>query len=471
MILNRKAATPALPAGRLWAGVPVIATSLVLLGATAQAAPGTLEYTFADAHPGPDTSATGFPLFSNGGLSEFNAKGQALITSRTVDTGFWEDESHLYLSDPRDGATEVEPLGGWDEPWGREEYVLGGQLNDRGQVAGTSTTDATGEFHAYLWSASDGSVDLGTLGGTSSASAAINDRGQVAGTARTAAGDLHAFHWDSRTGMTDLGTLGGTSSSVSDMNNRGQVVGVSETASGERHVFIWDARRGMTDLGVVYGSSLFRPLDVNERGQVVGVAGTTPSEREGFFWDRRSGVMDLGTVVYPRYWYQGVLFLNNAGQVAGTRITGSGESHAFRWHARTGMTDLGTLGGDSSQAQALNARGQVVGSAQTASGESHAFAWHSRTGMVDLDPVGGRDSYAVALNNRGRVAGTFTTGCEDGPWACGAFAWGRRAGLVELGGQGTNARSIDRAGRVLGAWDSDNSETAGRAAIWTPGRS
>jgi len=39
------------------------------------------------------------------------------------------------------------------------------------------------------------------------------------------------------------------------------------------------------------------------------------------------------------------------------------------------MLDLGTLGGDNSQATAINDKGQIVGSANTASGDSHAALW------------------------------------------------------------------------------------------------
>ena len=68
--------------------------------------------------------------------------------------------------------------------------------------------------------------------------------------------------------------------------------------------------------------------------------------------------------------------INALGQIAGrTRFTADGFKHAFRWTAAGGLQDLGTLGGQFSDALAINARGQIAGSASTADGSLHAFLW------------------------------------------------------------------------------------------------
>ena len=112
-------------------------------------------------------------------------------------------------------------------------------VNDSGQVVGDSSTPAGGmSFHAFSWTASRGMVDLGTLGGSSSAHA-VSDSGQVVGFFDLGGGAVHAFSWTASGGMVDLGTLGGTSSSATAVNSVGQVVGSASTTTGQTHAVLW----------------------------------------------------------------------------------------------------------------------------------------------------------------------------------------------------------------------------------------
>ena len=63
-------------------------------------------------------------------------------------------------------------------------------------------------------------IDLGTLGGSFRFAQDINDRGQVAGYNSNASGEFHAFLWE-KGKMIDLGTLGGTYSFGAALNARG----------------------------------------------------------------------------------------------------------------------------------------------------------------------------------------------------------------------------------------------------------
>ena len=60
------------------------------------------------------------------------------------------------------------------------------------------------------------------------------------------------------------------------------------------------------------------------------------------------------------------------------------------------IEDLGTLGGNSSQANAINAKGEVVGAAQLGNGSTHATLWDPGKTAKDLGTLGGSNSAAKA---------------------------------------------------------------------------
>ena len=88
--------------------------------------------------------------------------------------------------------------------------------------------------------------DLGTLGGIGALPVAINNGGEIVGVSSTVDGEFHAFVWTPSDGMQDLGTLGGDSSEAAGFNALGDVVGSSDTATGETHAFRWTREGGTT---------------------------------------------------------------------------------------------------------------------------------------------------------------------------------------------------------------------------------
>ena len=111
-------------------------------------------------------------------------------------------------------------------------------INEAGQVVGRSAT-ASGDEHAFLWTAAGGMVDLGTLGGAGSRSQAegINDAGQVVGLFTD--GDDRAFYWTAEDGMVELPTLTGFESGARAINNTGQLAGYGDIETGDAHAVIW----------------------------------------------------------------------------------------------------------------------------------------------------------------------------------------------------------------------------------------
>jgi probable HAF family extracellular repeat protein len=183
-------------------------------------------------------------------------------------------------------------------------------INEAGIVVGESQNGlidpASGAptTHAVLWN-KDGFLDLGTLGGTSSAALGVNNRHQVVGTSQTTIPDptsgsteSHAFLWQNGV-MRDLGTLGGPFALATDVNERGEVGGVSFTAAdpitGQRgsHGFIWkDGRMISLTLGGTFGEG----TTLNNLGQAVGHS-TLQGELEDHvvLWNGEKNI-DMGTL-------------------------------------------------------------------------------------------------------------------------------------------------------------------------------
>ncbi len=152
-------------------------------------------------------------------------------------------------------------------------------INNNGDVAGHFLSAATNRYHAFLWTAEEGFVDLGRLAGQDTYVTAINDRSgtsiQIAGYAKTSAGD-RAWRYDTATGtMQNLGLISG-SSGVSrgwDLNNLGNVVGVANAGSNRR-AFRFSVSGGMTNLGAIGSGKHSEAFGMNDLGHIVGFTDT-----------------------------------------------------------------------------------------------------------------------------------------------------------------------------------------------------
>jgi len=262
---------------------------------------------------------------------------------------------------------------------------------------------------------------LGNLGDDIDTRArALNDSGQVVGWSRTSSRITHAFLWDAATGMQDLGALlpEGTESKAVGINNSGQVVGHWWGSDFVAHAFLYDPATGMGNLpGLVAGGWSYA-YAINDAGQITGEAlpADIASRGHAVLWDPATGLRDLGTLGGNESQARAV---NNHGQVVGLARTAIGESHAFLWNSVTGMRDLGTLGtGAVSVAEGVNDLGQVVGYSETAgySGCHHAFLWDPVTGIKDLGAFGLYRSHACGINDAGQIIGWAASATDHGPY-------------------------------------------------------
>jgi probable HAF family extracellular repeat protein len=112
------------------------------------------------------------------------------------------------------------------------------KLNNRGQVAGTFSTDTpivndTASPHGYLWDR--GKVTrIDVPGAMGTAAGGVNDFGQVVGGYADAAGAVHAFLWD-RGRVTTIDAPGAVQTTATDINNHLQVVGQYLDTGGRVH--------------------------------------------------------------------------------------------------------------------------------------------------------------------------------------------------------------------------------------------
>jgi probable HAF family extracellular repeat protein len=88
-------------------------------------------------------------------------------------------------------------------------------------------------------------VPLGDLGGTSfNIASNINNRGEVVGTSQSSLdGTVHAFRWTQKTGIQDLGTFPGAFLTVPSccdtLNNRGEMAGFALDPDGTSRAIVW----------------------------------------------------------------------------------------------------------------------------------------------------------------------------------------------------------------------------------------
>lgn len=303
-------------------------------------------------------------------------------------------------------------------------------------------------------------MDLGTLGGTVSEARHLNNAGQVVGIADGRDGWSHGFlTWPNQPidpARDALESAGTRTRYASGINREGQTIVVRETRSVPYETwasFVVDsgAERELGSLEL--SSFLIRPdesenrdyllrstgrprhrvksvqaIAINDSRQVVGTVEDNWLQARAF--RTRPGASidpaadDLGDLGYPsRY---GKLEtrasdINASGQVVGWTTGPRGVPRAFRTGPNlpidAATDDLGTLGGDLSEARAINDLGMVVGWSHTVGlTQEHAFRTRPNrpinAATDDLGTLGGRSSAAYGINNSGLVVGIS----EDGTY-------------------------------------------------------
>ena len=243
----------------------------------------------------------------------------------------------------------------------------------------------------------------------------------------------------------ELGTLGGAVSQAKAVNRTGQVVGTSQDGLGRTRAFLWQAELGIVDLKPLTGVNT-SANDINDTGEIVGGGDTGFGDFHAYFLAEGTS-FDLGTLGGNE---SEALAVNRRGQVAGHSRLG-GAKHAFFIPEPGHMVDLG---GGTSIAHGVNDGGEVVGLAATPSGVPHAFLWTATDGMRDLGSLGAAASMALGINNRREVVGGSGH----------AFLWTEQRGMVDLGtlgGRTSCANDVNDSGYIVGVSQTGETDRRG----------
>lgn len=241
--------------------------------------------------------------------------------------------------------------------WNDTLSTVPNDLNDAGQIVGTSTRAGDQRRAAWLWQ--DGELTALEPDLDGSQAQAVNEAGQIIGMIQDPAAcdslpwsPIAIWNGDSRSVLCGTDNISGTFMDINDL-----------------------------------GSSLFATARATEAGNVR----TTWLYHEGIYTE---------VALYEAY------AVNSAEQVVGF-ISSATDWNAALWEAGN-VTDIGSFGGHFSFAFSINELGHVVGYSENSSGVKHAFLWMGGD-MIDLG-AGEADD----INELGDIVGRAPTGtCND----------------------------------------------------------
>ena len=297
---------------------------------------------------------------------------------------------------------------------GRAAYPVA--INNSGQVVGQAYDFDTGDLGSFATGPrGEGMNDPCPPDTVSCLAVGIDDAGHVA--LSIAKQDRHgATRQFSTLASIDgshqrvMGDLGEGMNVVGGLSHKGVGTGGAPVPNGFFHAYVGrEPGRKLTALGPDNVSSTGQ--GVNDFGEVVGSVTSPGSAFSHAFLALPDGspMQDLGTLGGD---LSDAVAINDAEAIVGYAQLADGSVHATvaRVGVPGGWTDLGTLGGASSAARGINGAGSIVGTAQTASGEWRPFLAHvNDVRMIDLNtlvdlPAGVTLLEADAINDHGLIA-------------------------------------------------------------------
>jgi probable HAF family extracellular repeat protein len=194
----------------------------------------------------------------------------------------------------------------------------------------------------------------------------------------------------------DLGTLGGKSSAANDINNRGDVVGWAATPSGAVHAFVYRDGK-LIDIGTLGGRNS-AATGISDNRAVVGTSGVAGGgPKHGFLWRANQGSPhNLGTPL--------PVHIGDTGAIIGNGVSSINESIAT-YRNQQGWIRLPLLNDDGSFGEDINNSGTAVGTLFTEPHGSTPFEYANGTLTVLPSVPLASETAAVAINDNGLIAG------------------------------------------------------------------
>jgi uncharacterized membrane protein len=180
------------------------------------------------------------------------------------------------------------------------------RLNNQGVATGAGGV-ADDEWHAFIWNADDGMIDLHPAEALRSGGLDVNRHGRVAGYVAGADGKRHAVVLARDVAPKYLGCLPASGqrqqakvaskcrSEAIALNDGGQVIGNMNSFETSR-AFVWSSDQGMREIKATHGGRAF-VIDINNAGQVVGRQWQDGQPEQALYWDATHGTHELWSLV------------------------------------------------------------------------------------------------------------------------------------------------------------------------------
>jgi uncharacterized membrane protein len=274
-------------------------------------------------------------------------------------------------------------------------------INAHGVAAGTDTS--TGRHLAASWT--NGQVhwlDNPYAGGDA---AWINDAGAIVGTVDSGYGS--AAYWTSAGVFADIGgALGSPGSAISSINAKGDCT-IFAAADAESWMTYLAPRCDISKRVLV--GWFVQAAAVNADDQIALTDQAHAGAQRAYLYSD-GAYTDVG--ILAGYAQSVAADLNGAAHVVGTSADAAYDlREGFFWNGKK-LRKVGTLGGERSEANALNGYDIVVGSAQTGQGQWHAFVRDMHAAgshpqdlatMLDASGAGWSLDSAVSINKSGQI--------------------------------------------------------------------